>query len=61
VAEQGMNGLEPLLKDPKKRLKNAEVDEFWNKAADTHAAPTKPDMLSYEQARQLGLVPEEKS
>ena len=61
VAEQGMNGLEPLLKDPKKRLKNTEVDEFWNNAADTHAAPTKPDMLSYEQARQLGLVPEDKS
>jgi CheY-like chemotaxis protein len=61
VAEQGMNGLEPWLKDAKKQLKAADVNEFWNKAANNHIAPTKPDMLSYEQARQLGLVPEDKS
>ena len=46
---------------PKRNLKPAEVNEFWNKAADNHKAPSKPDMLSYEQAKQLGLAPEDKS
>jgi CheY-like chemotaxis protein len=61
VTEGGMNGLEPLLKDAKKKLKTTDVNEFWKKASDTHIAPSKPDMLSYEQARQLGLVPKDKS
>jgi CheY-like chemotaxis protein len=59
--EQGIKELEPLFKDAKKKLKNTEVDEFWNKAAGEHKAPSKPDMLSYEQAKQLGLAPEDES
>jgi hypothetical protein len=35
------------------------VEDFWNKAAQQQKASTKPDMLSYEQARQLGLTPED--
>jgi CheY-like chemotaxis protein len=58
AAEPGIKELEPLLKDAKKKLKPADVNEFWDKAVDKHKSPTKPDMLSYDQARQLGLAPE---
>ncbi len=61
VVEQSTKEMEPLFKDAKKKLKPAEVNEFWTKAADEHKAPSKPDMLSYEQAKQLGLTPEDKS
>jgi CheY-like chemotaxis protein len=47
VVEQSAKELEPLFKEAKK-------------AAGKHKAPTKPDMLSYDQAKQLGLAPEEK-
>jgi len=60
-AELSDKEMEPLFKDTGKKLKPAEVDEFWTKAAKKHKAPTKPDMLTYEQAKQLGLAPEEKS
>jgi DNA-binding NarL/FixJ family response regulator len=59
--DQGVKELEPLFKDAKKKLKTTEVNEFWNKAAGEHKAPSKPDMLSYEQAKQLGLAPEDES
>lgn len=59
TVEKSIKELEPLLKEAKKKMKPAEVNEFWDKAADQHKAPTKPDMLSYEQAKQLGLTPEE--
>ena len=57
VATEPLTDLEPLLKS-KKKLKPEEVDAFWTEAADKSKAPTKPDMLSYEQAKQLGLTPE---
>ncbi len=59
VVEKSAKELEPLLKDAKKKLKTSEVNDFWDKAVDSHKAPTKPDMLSYEQAKQLGLAPED--
>jgi DNA-binding response OmpR family regulator len=59
AVEQGMREMAPLFKDAKKRLKTADVNEFWDKAADQHKAPTKPDMLSYDQAKQLGLAPKD--
>ena len=62
VVAQSAKDMEPLFKDAgKKKLKTSEVNEFWDKAADSHRAPTKPDMLSYEQAKQLGLAPEDES
>jgi CheY-like chemotaxis protein len=51
--------LEPLFKPPKKKLKPAEVDDFWNEAATKHKVPVKPDMLTYDQAKQLGLTPKD--
>jgi len=59
--EQSAKELESLLKSAKKKLKPAEVDDFWDKAAHKHKAPTKPDMLSYDQAKQLGLAPEDET
>ena len=61
VIEQSMKEMEPLFKDAKKKLKSTELNEYWDKAADEHKAPSKPDMLSYEQAKQLGLTPEDES
>ena len=57
--EVGMREMEPLFKESRKKLKPADVNDFWDKAADKHKAPTKPDMLSYDQAKQLGLAPED--
>jgi len=52
--------LEPLFKDAKKKLKPDEVEAFWSEVANNRQRmPTKPDMLSYDQARQLGLAPAE--
>ncbi len=59
--DQGMREMDPLFKDSRERLKPADVNDFWDKAADLHKAPTKPDMLSYEQAKQLGLAPKDES
>ncbi len=59
--EEAAPELEPLFKEAKKKLKSADVNDFWDKAADAHKSPTKPDMLSYEQAKQLGLAPEDES
>jgi len=59
VIEESAKELEPLFKEAKKKLKGADVNEFWDKAADKHKAPSKPDMLSYEQAKQLGLAPDD--
>ncbi len=61
VVEQSAGELEPLFQQAKKKLKPADVNDFWDKAADKHKAPTKPDMLSYEQAKQLGLAPEDET
>jgi CheY-like chemotaxis protein len=61
AVEQGNKELEPLFKEAKKKLKPAEVNEFWDKAANKHKAPAKPDMLSYDQAKQLGLAPKDET
>ncbi len=59
AAENNAKELEPLLKEAKKKLKTGELNAYWDKAAHKHKAPAKPDMLSYEQAKQLGLAPKD--
>ncbi len=61
AVEQSLREMAPLFKEARKKLKTADLNDFWDKAADQQKAPTKPDMLSYDQAKQLGLAPEEKS
>ncbi|MBM3151033.1 MAG: response regulator [Chloroflexi bacterium] len=60
-AEEGED-LEPLFKQARKKLKPEEVDAYWQDAAGIpRAAPAKPDAISYEQARRLGLAPEDEN
>jgi len=46
-----------LLGQVKKKLKPEDVDAFWNSATGKHQEVPQSDVLSYEQARQLGLTP----
>jgi hypothetical protein len=41
-------------------LPNQDLDSFWNSLAEAgEIKPANPDMISYDQARQLGLAPGE--
>jgi len=59
VTQTTSNEIEMLLKT-KKKISTDELEAFWNEAVDKHGAiPTNPDVITYEQARQLGLTPGE--
>jgi len=61
VTQTTTNEIEMLLK-AKKKLSTDELEAFWNEAADKQGSvPTNPDVLTYEQARQLGLTPGEEA
>ncbi len=50
--------LEDLLTKGKKALSQQDVDSFWSKAVKTQRIDVSaPDVISYEQARRLGLAP----
>jgi CheY-like chemotaxis protein len=52
--------LDALFTGGKKKLDPSEVNSFWEDAVEKNGvAPLDPDKLSYQQARQLGLIPEE--
>jgi len=52
----GAEDIEPLFKQAKKKLKKDEVDAFWSDAVDKQkGALAKPDVITYDQARQMGL------
>jgi len=64
MAAEESNGtaehLSDLLDHPAETLKNQEADDFWQNASKNGGTgPLNPDALSYDQARQLGLAPEE--
>lgn len=50
--------IEKLLSGGKKD--SADADSFWTQALETGAQYVEPDKLTYEQARKLGLAPDEK-
>jgi CheY-like chemotaxis protein len=51
--------LEALFKQ-KTKIQTDEIKSFWDEAIDTQKTQeVEPDKLSYEQARQLGLTPED--
>lgn len=54
-------GIEPLFNAEQKKPIPENVNDFWSKAADTHKPPSNPDMLTYDQAKQLGLAPKDES
>jgi CheY-like chemotaxis protein len=54
--------MEALLNEAgKKKVKQEEIDAFWNQAAELHAnKSTNSEVISYEEARKLGLTPDQK-
>ncbi len=53
--------LEALLKETGKKIKPEEVDAFWDRAARQQAhKTTNPEVISYEEARKMGLTPDQK-
>jgi CheY-like chemotaxis protein len=59
VTQTTSSEIEALLKT-KKKLTTAELEAYWNDAALKQSnVPTNPDVITYEQARQLGLAPGE--
>jgi len=59
--EKALADFEALLKKSGDHLKDRDPDEFWESLA-AHGQPgstANPDMLSYDQARKLGLAPKE--
>ena len=54
--------MEALLKEAgKKKVKQEEMDAFWKQAAEQHANKTNnPEVISYEEARKMGLTPDQK-
>ncbi len=54
--------MEALLKEAaRKKVKPEEMDAFWHQAAEQHASKTNnPEVISYEEARKMGLTPDDK-
>ncbi len=51
--------MESLLKDAKRKVKVDDLDSYWDQAAEKHnKAPTDADVISYDEARKLGLAPD---
>ncbi len=58
--EESAEEMETLLKEGKKKVKVDELDSFWQQAAEKHnQPPITPDVISYKEARQMGLTPDE--
>ncbi len=54
--------MEALLKDAeqKKQAGTNDVDSFWDQAAKKHGnVPTNPEVITFEEARKRGLLPDE--
>ena len=50
--------IENLFSAKKQKIKAGDADAFWDDAVEKHGnPPLHPDMISYEQAKRLGLTP----
>lgn len=50
--------IENLFLQKKQRIKASDADAFWDEAVEKHGnPPLHPDVISYEQAKRLGLAP----
>ncbi len=59
VTQASSEEIETLFKT-KKELSTSELEAFWEDAASKQGSvPTNPDVITYDQARQLGFAPEE--
>jgi CheY-like chemotaxis protein len=59
-ADSSPSELETIFKEAgKKKVKANDVDAFWDQAVEKHGnLPASPEVLTYEQARKLGLTPD---
>jgi len=59
--EESLAEFEAMIKKSTGQLKEKDVDEFWDRLAskDQPGAASNPDVLSYDQARKLGLTPKD--
>ncbi len=58
---QGSSDEMARLLNARKKMSTGELEAYWEAAVEKHGnVPTNPDVISYEQARQLGLAPDEK-
>ncbi|GER78591.1 MAG: hypothetical protein JETCAE02_21730 [Anaerolineaceae bacterium] len=50
--------IENLFAQKKQKIKARDADAFWDEAVEKHGnPPLHPDVISYEQAKQLGIAP----
>lgn len=61
LAEKDADLEKVLIETTRKKMKPVEVDSFWDAAVAevSPAAPSTPDLLTFEQAQRLGLTPNE--
>ena len=55
--------MEALLNEAgKKKVKQEDMDAFWNQAAEQNAnKSSNSEVISYEEARKMGLTPDQKN
>ncbi len=59
IDEKTVKEVDSLIKS-KKKLSADELDDFWNSAAEKQTSvPSSPDVITFEQAQQLGFKPGE--
>lgn len=52
--------MEALLNNARQKVKHDDMDDFWSKAAEqTARKSTNPEVISYEEARKMGLTPDD--
>jgi CheY-like chemotaxis protein len=61
LQDQSLMDFEVLLNQSADQLKDKDIDEFWDRlsAKGLPGTAVNPDVLSYDQARKLGLTPKE--
>lgn len=60
VEEPSLGELEKILKGSVRSLDRTKAEEFWDQASGSEPfLPDNPDVITYDQARKLGLTPEE--
>lgn len=60
VEEPSLGDLEKLLKGNARSLDRKQAERFWDQASGSEPfLPDNPDVITYDQAKKLGLTPEE--
>jgi len=53
--------MEALLKQANSEKQPQNADDFWSEAAEKHAnKPSTPEVISFEEARKMGILPDDK-